>query len=125
MGYRNIALGLAGAAGIAGLAQGSLAQTAPSGQQLFQQRCAMCHASTAAARNTMGPNLAGVAGRKAGATTFAYSPAMKNAKITWNRATLDQYLAAPARMVPGTKMAVSVPNAAQRAVIVSHLLSVR
>jgi cytochrome c len=122
--YRTIALGLV-TVGIAVLAQGSQAQTAPNGQQLFQQRCAVCHSTTAGASAMVGPNLAGVVGRKAGTTTFAYSPALKNSKVVWTRAQLDRYLTNPGKMIPGGRMAVSVPDAAQRAAVIDFLTTKR
>lgn len=98
---------------------------APSGDQLFRQRCAMCHSVDRARTTPLGPNLAGVVGRKAGATTFAYSPQLKASGLTLNAATLDRYLAAPTRVVPGTKMVIAVPNAAERAALVSYLATVK
>jgi cytochrome c len=35
---------------------------------------------------------------------FAYSPAMKGSGLTWDEATLMEYLRAPKKLVPGTKM---------------------
>jgi cytochrome c len=107
-----------------GLSQ-QLAVGAPSGDQLFRQRCAMCHSVDRARTTPLGPNLAGVVGRKAGATTFAYSPQLKASGLTLNTATLDRYLAAPTRVVPGTKMVIAVPNAAERAALVSYLATVK
>ena len=70
----------------------------------------------------MGPPMAGLAGRKAGAVPgFAYSTALKNSKLAWTPTTLDTFLAAPGKMVPGTKMLIGVPDAQQRAVLVQYL----
>ena len=33
-----------------------------------------------------------------------HSPAMMNAKLTWDQKTLNEYLAGPQKKVPGTKM---------------------
>ena len=41
--------------------------------------------------------------------------------MTWNRETLDSFLIAPARKVPGTRMVVSVPDAQQRARLIAFL----
>jgi hypothetical protein len=35
---------------------------------------------------------------------FDYSPAMKRSKIVWDEKTLDRFLAAPLKVVPGTTM---------------------
>jgi len=103
----------------ASVATSASAQSA--GETLFKQRCAVCH-SIAPAPGKMGPPLKGVVGRKSGTVPgFAYSDAMKKANITWSTATLTSYLQAPAKMVPGTKMLISVPNPEQRAAVVQYL----
>jgi len=66
--------------------------------------CQSCH-STEPGRNGIGPSLAGMVGRKAASVEgFSYSPALRAANLTWDRATLDQWLAGPMKMVPGTRM---------------------
>lgn len=97
------------------------AAAGPDGSALFRQRCASCHTATAGAKSTLGPNLSGVVGRKAAAAQFNYSPALKNSNLTWNRANLDRFLSGPARMVPGTRMVISVSDPAQRAAILDYL----
>ncbi|WP_332656356.1 c-type cytochrome [Brevundimonas sp.] len=71
-------------------------------------RCQACHTATAGGANGTGPNLYGVVGgpvtHSAG---FAYSEAMiahKAEAPTWTYDQLDQFLTAPGRHVPGTKM---------------------
>jgi cytochrome c len=91
------------------------------GGLVFKQRCQACHSATAAKTTPLAPNLAGVVGRKAASTSFAYSPALKKSNLTWTRASLDKYLAAPMKMVPGTRMVVSVPDPAQRAALIDFL----
>lgn len=67
--------------------------------------CGVCHKMTAGEKPTIGPNLWGVGGRKAGTTPdFTYSPAMKASKITWTRDEIATFIAAPQKKVPGTKM---------------------
>ena len=69
-------------------------------------RCAICHKAAAGAPNSVGPNLFGVVGRKAAtAPGFEYSGPLKAANITWTDDKLAQWVAGPAKMVPGTKMA--------------------
>ncbi len=46
---------------------------------------------------------------------------MKASKTVWNAATLDKYLAAPTKMIPGTKMVISVSKPEDRAAIVNYL----
>lgn len=94
---------------------------APDGATLFRQRCQGCHSVTPGQTSPLAPNLAGVVGRKAGATSFAYSPAMKAANLVWTRDNVDRFLAGPSRLVPGTRMVIFIPDPAQRAAIVDFL----
>lgn len=87
---------------LAGVAQG--AGDPDKGAANFRQ-CAACH-SAAKGEHLTGPSLAGVWGRKAGtAKGFGrYSEALKKADVVWGRETLDQWLADPARYIPGNTM---------------------
>ena len=110
-----------GAAIVLLVSTGSAAVAQTNGETLFKQRCGVCHTTTPGP-SKMGPALNGVVGRKSGSSPgFAYSDAMKKAAIRWDAASLDKYLAAPAKAVPGTKMMIAVPNAEQRAAIVAYL----
>jgi cytochrome c len=97
------------------------AQDSSAGATLFRQRCQTCHTVTAGQKALLGPNLAGVVGRKSGTTDFRYSDAMKSAAVIWNPATLDKYLSSPPKVVPGGKMTVSVSDPKQRADIIAFL----
>lgn len=98
------------------------AQSAPlSGETVFKQRCAACHTVVAGKPGAVGPNLSGVVGRKSGATSYGYSPAFKKMNIVWDKANLDRYLTSPAKMVPGSRMSVSLPDAKQRAAVIDYL----
>ena len=91
------------------------------GERLFRQRCGTCH-SLEPSQNRAGPHLSGVIGRTAGSVEGArYSAAMRESGIVWDSQSLDTFLAAPRQIVPGTFMTVGVPNAAQRAAIISYL----
>ena len=69
-------------------------------------RCAVCHKAVAGAPSLIGPNLFGVVGRKSASIPgFAYSGPMKDSGITWTDDKLTQWVAGPAKMLPGTKMA--------------------
>jgi len=69
-------------------------------------RCAICHKAAAGAPNSVGPNLFGIVGRKAASVPgFEYSGPMKATGITWTDDKLSEWVAGPAKMVPGTKMA--------------------
>jgi cytochrome c len=121
---------LAVPAALAGLAALPLAvpvqaQAAADGATLFRQRCGVCHSVTPGQVSPLAPNLVGVVGRKAGSTAFAYSPALKSSNVTWTRANLDRFLTAPGRMVPGTRMVVALPDAAQRTAVLNYLATRR
>jgi glucose/arabinose dehydrogenase len=96
------------------------------GKVLFQQSCALCHASTLGpggqAMSGQGPSLVGVVGRGAASlANFNYSKALRGSGLTWDGATLDHFLEAPSAAVPGTTMPIPVPNAALRRDIVAYL----
>lgn len=68
--------------------------------------CKACHQIGEGAKNMVGPVLNGVVGRKAGTYAgYNYSEANKNSGLTWDEATLHEYLKNPKAKVPGTKMA--------------------
>ena len=99
---------------------------AANGAQLFAQRCQSCHTVVPGQKGVLAPNLSGVVGRKAASTPqFNYSPALKGSNVTWTRANLDRFLQAPMRMVPGTRMVIAVPDAAQRGAILDYLATRR
>ena len=104
----------------------ALAQDNSIGKAVFTQKCAVCHYDPAKPdiQPRMGPSLKGVVGRKAASSPqyARYSPAMKRSGKVWNKATLDAYLTAPAKVVPGTTMAFAgLPDAAKRAAIINYL----
>ncbi len=57
------------------------------------------------------------------AAGYNYSPALRAANITWNAATLDQWLQGPQKMVKGTRMFFTVPGPAERTAIIAYLRS--
>jgi cytochrome c len=80
------------------------AQDAEAGEKIFA-KCKACHQIGPTAKNGVGPILNGVVGRKAGIIEgFNYSDANKGSGITWDEATLKEYLTNPRAKVPGTKM---------------------
>ena len=95
------------------------AQEAPKG---FTQ-CKACHTI---GKNGVGPNLAGVFGRKAGtAPDFKYSDGMK-AGPTWDEASLTKYLTNPKEAVPGNKMVFAgIKDPAALAEVVAYLKVVK
>jgi cytochrome c len=116
-----IALSLA----CAGLAEAQTPAAAPDavrGETLYKQRCALCHSLVVDTTRRPGPSLKAVIGRKPGTVAgFNYSASMKALTAPWSTATLDAYLAAPGKTVPGGFMVLSVPNARDRADIVAYM----
>ncbi|MDB5432680.1 MAG: cytochrome c family protein [Caulobacter sp.] len=104
------------------------AAPAPAGDAQAGQRafaiCASCHSRAVGEPARLGPNLAGVFGKKAGTNDakFAYSSALKTAAVSWNDRNLDAWLARPNALVPGTKMAFAgVADPKTRSNIVAYL----
>lgn len=110
---------------VALLASPASAQDAAAGGTLFKARCSICHSVTPGQKAAMAPNLSGVAGRKAGSAEFNYSPALKASGLKWDKPTLDKFLTAPMKAVPGTRMVISLPDAKQRADVVAYLSSLK
>lgn len=119
--------------GLAALAAGTLLVPAMAhssggnpalGRTVFA-RCAACHAVTPGGKR-LGPSLAGIVGRRAGSVPgYAYSPAMRGSKITWDARNLDEFLTHPTATVPGTKMTfVGITNQADRANLIAYLNTV-
>lgn len=77
---------------------------AKAGAEIFK-RCAVCHTNEKGGGDGLGPNLFGVAGRKAATRPgFAYSAPLKKSGLIWTDANLTKWVAGPARVVTGTKM---------------------
>ena len=109
------------AVAFAGAASAEPAGDPARGKTVFA-RCAACHdLNTGATR--LGPSLKGVVGRTSGTMSgFNYSAAMKDRAVVWNAATLDAYLAAPAKYIPGNRMAFPpMANSQDRADLITFL----
>jgi cytochrome c len=88
--------------------------------EVIYERCAACHSLD---QDRTGPHHCGLFGRRAGSVAgFAYSEAMKNSGIIWNRKTLDRFIADPIGTVPGTFMGYAgVQDATERAELIDFL----
>jgi cytochrome c len=116
-------LATAPVAAIVALVASAPAPAQQNGQQAFAA-CKACHTLHKGERNGIGPNLAGLFTRApASAPGFNYSAAFKKAQLKWNDASLNEYLAAPQKKVPGTRMPISTPDPAKRAAIIAYLKS--
>ncbi|MFK0379124.1 c-type cytochrome [Pandoraea sp. NPDC090278] len=75
------------------------------GKALFASRCASCHSVGPMAASGFGPQLNGLAARRAGSLAdFDYSKEMKQSGLVWDDKTLAAFIANPGKTVPGTKM---------------------
>lgn len=97
---------------------------AAAGKQLFAHHCHACH-SEDPSRNTFGPSLTGVYGRKAASLArFAYSDALKTSDIVWDEQSLRRWIAGNDQYVPGTRMRhVSITDAAEQDYLIAFLKS--
>ncbi|MEP4501471.1 MAG: c-type cytochrome [Alphaproteobacteria bacterium] len=102
-------------------AQAAAAPDPARGKQIYD-RCLACHA---VAHDRVGPRHCGLKGRQAGGMPgFEYSDAMRATGFTWNRQTLDRFLADPLGVVPGTTMTYDgIKDARERRDLVAYLLS--
>lgn len=90
-------------------------------------QCAMCHTATKGGANGIGPNLWGVTGKPAGQNaSFVYSGAFKDAKLTWDDASLERWITNPQQMVPGSKMVfVGITDPVKRAEAIKFLKTLK
>ena len=80
------------------------AQDAAAGEKVFAV-CRACHQVGETAKNSVGPILNGLFGRKSGTIEgYTYTDANKNSGITWDEATFAEYIKDPRAKIPGTKM---------------------
>lgn len=117
-GLNRAAGALAVALAVAHSAASFAAGDAAHGATVYRQ-CMICHSLD---KNGVGPSHRNVFGRAAGSVAnYNYSAALKASNIVWNETTLDQWLADPQALVPGTKMMFSVDNAQDRADVIAFL----
>lgn len=105
------------------IGQGALASSDEQEVPDAAEVCLSCHAFQPGEPELEGPTLWGVFGRPiAGAPDFVYSEALRSQRGTWDRATLDRFLAAPQQFAPGVNMTFGgVRSAADRQVVLDFL----
>jgi cytochrome c len=120
-----------------------------SGKKIFVQRCAVCHTVETGGRNTDGPNLFGIVGRK---SKFSYTAtniieevrmhcelnpfvpfnpkyqrvttfsSTENTKVTWSKETLPEFLADPKKYMPSTRLLFpGIKDPQDRADLIAYL----
>ena len=106
---------------VAGVKYALYTGDAAAGEKTFAV-CKTCHA-VEAGKNMIGPSLHAIVGRHAGEIPgYSYSAANKGSGIIWSEDKLFQYLEAPQRVVPGTKMTYTgIKDPQQRANVIAYL----
>ncbi|MDO8978166.1 MAG: cytochrome c family protein [Afipia sp.] len=86
-------------------ATSATAQDVAAGEKSYN-KCRACHQVGETAKNSVGPELNGLFGRKSGSVAgYNYTDANKNSGITWDDAVFADYIKDPKAKIPGTKMA--------------------
>jgi len=101
---------------------------AANGKKLFMgNTCPTCHSVTKKHDLTIGPNLVGVVGRKAGTTKSLMGPTENLTKygVIWTAETLDEFLANPNAKVPGTPMIGMLTDPQERADVIAYLATLK
>lgn len=91
----------------------------------FETRCYACHAGHEGP--SIGPALNGIVGRRvASVNGFEYSKPLEALGGVWSESRLDEFLANPRRVAPGTTMQVEgIKDAGVRKSIIVHLRSLK
>lgn len=96
------------------------------GHVMFDHRCRSCH-SDDPSKQSYGPSLVGVFGRKAASVEgFAYSDAMKASGVTWTEDALRNWIADNTGVMPGTRMKhMNITDRTEQDFIISYLKSLK
>jgi cytochrome c len=95
------------------------------GQGIFKKKCGSCH-SADEGKHKIGPSLHAVYGQTAASVDgfTKYSKDMKSAGLSWDTATLDQFLTKPKSLVKRTKMSFAgMRKDGERAAVIEYLKS--
>jgi cytochrome c len=92
------------------------------GSVAFEKVCSACHTIEKGARRRVGPNLFGIVGaRIAQREGYPYSEGFRSADFIWDDDAIADFLEAPGRTVPGTKMDWSVRDSQQISDLIAFL----
>jgi cytochrome c len=101
-------------------------ESADRGARIFEARCKSCHVAAPPSTATLGPSLAGLIGKKAGAgKTGVHSRALAESGIVWNRNSLRSFLSDPGGAVPGTIMPMRVEDPQELEDLLNYLATLR
>lgn len=96
------------------------AESAP-GKAIYAAKCGACHSLDA---NRVGPAHRGVFGQKSASVDgYRYTSALMELDVVWSDDTLDQWLANPTAMAPGTSMGFRLSDPQERQAVISYLRS--
>ena len=116
-----VAITVAGATAAA-----SAGDAVDAGRQIFDRRCRTCHGGTGRADSPIGPNLAGIVGRKAGTRPAGiHSRAMIESEVVWDRESLRRFLSEPRTEIRDSIMPVGVADAGELDRLLDYLESLR
>jgi len=92
------------------------------GEKVFA-KCTACHSIAKGGASGIGPNLWSVVGKPHGHLAgFAYSDALKSVPGNWTFDALNEWLTAPAKYAPGTKMTFAgLSKVEDRANVIAYL----
>jgi cytochrome c len=111
-------------AAVPGIGAGKDGQSDTAGERAYQ-KCHSCHALEAGRNDLSGPTLFAIVGRRIAAEPFDYSPGLTlfaAANPVWTVVLLDQYVADPEALVPGTSMAFhGLSDSAERKALIDYL----
>lgn len=104
---------------------GLLASASVDKGKTVAKKCEACHTLDKGGANKIGPNLWGVVGRPVGSHEgFSYSSAMKAKGGNWDYESINAFVHAPSKVVPGTKMTfVGLDKVNDRANVIAYLRS--
>jgi cytochrome c len=101
-------------------------ESVESGRQIFDRQCRTCHGGTAPADSPIGPNLAGIVGKRAGSQASGiHSQAAIDSRVVWDRESLRRFLSVPRREIRGSIMPVGVTDPAELERLLDYLESLR
>ncbi len=94
------------------------------GAAVFKEHCSRCHDDNAT-RQSYGPSLAGIIGRKAATQEgFAYSDALKSSGLVWTEEAVRAWIANNTGLLPGTRMRhVGITDPGEQDTLLAYLKS--